>query len=154
MHIKNQIHNSTNIINSTWDIIKDTMGSSHSYSPVTKINTDNESTTIPEEIAKAFNEFFIHIAKNLDNKHANINKAIELLTKTNRAEYMEMKPIPFTENELIHTIFTVKTKKSSGNDGISNMLLKHCVKAISKSFTYICNFSLTMEFFWIDASMH
>ena len=46
------------------------MGSSRSYSPVTKINTDNGSTTIPEEIAKAFNEFFAHTAKNLDNKHA------------------------------------------------------------------------------------
>jgi len=39
---------------------------------------------------------------------------------------MEMKPIPFTENELIHTIFTMKTKESSGYDGISNMILKHC----------------------------
>ena len=55
---------------------------------------------------------------------------------------MEMKPIPFTENKLIHTIFTMKTKKSSGYDGISNVILKHCVKAISKPFTYICNFSL------------
>jgi len=36
MHIKNQIHNSTNIIKSTWDIIKDSMGSSRSYSPITK----------------------------------------------------------------------------------------------------------------------
>jgi len=60
---------------------------------------------------------------------------------------MEMKPIPFTENELIHTISTMKTKKSSGYDGISNMTLKHCVKAISKPFTYICNFSLTYGIF-------
>jgi len=147
MHIRKQIHNSTNIIKSTWDIIKDSMGSSRSYSPITKINTDNGSTTIPEEISKALNEFFVDIAKNLDNKHADINKAVELLTKTNRVEYMEMKPIPFTENELIHTISTMKTKKSSGYDGISNMIVKHCVKAISKPFTYICNFSLTNGIF-------
>ena len=56
---------------------------------------------------------------------------------------MEMKPIPFTENELIHTILTVKTKKSYGYDAISNMMLKRRVKAISKPFTHICNFSLT-----------
>jgi len=140
MHIKNQIHNSTNIIKSTWDIIKDSMGSSRSYSPINKINTNNGSTTTPEETVKAFNEFFVDIAKKLDNKHANINKAIELLTKTNRVEYMEMQPIPFTESELIHTICTMKTNKSSGYDGISNMILKHRVKAISKPFTYICNF--------------
>ena len=58
-----------------------------------------------------------------------------------------MKPIPFTENELIHTISTMKTKKSTGYDGISNMILKHCVKSISKPFTYICNFSLTYGIF-------
>ena len=68
MQSKNQIHNCTNIIESTWDIIKDSMGSSCSYSPFTKINTDNGFTTIPEGIPKAFNEFFVHIAKNLDNK--------------------------------------------------------------------------------------
>jgi len=83
----------------------------------------------------------------LDNKCADINKAIELLTKANRVEYNEMKTIPFTENELIHTISTMKTKKSSGYDGISNMILKHRVKAISKPFIYICNFSLTYGIF-------
>jgi len=122
------------------------MGSSCSYSPITKINTDIGSTTIPEEIARAFNEFFIYIVKNLDNKHANINKAIELLAKANRVEYMEIKPTPFTENELIHTVSAMKIKKSSGYDGISNMISKHCVKAISKPFTYICNFSLRCKY--------
>ena len=37
----------------------------------------------------------------------------------------------------------MKTKKSSGYDGISNMFLKNCVKAVSMPFTYICNFSPT-----------
>jgi len=53
MHIKNQIHNSTNIIKSTWDIIKDSMGSSRFYSPITKINTDYGSTTIPLRNSKS-----------------------------------------------------------------------------------------------------
>ena len=100
-------------------------------------------TAVPEEIAIAFTEFFVYIAKNLYNKHADINKAVELLTYANRVENMEMKPIPFTENDLMHTISNMKTKKSSGYDGISNMNLKHCVKAISKPFNYICNFSIT-----------
>jgi hypothetical protein len=41
----------------------------------------------------------------------------------------------------------LKTKKSLGYDGIRNVILKHCVKAISKPFTYRCNFSLTCETF-------
>ena len=100
-------------------------------------------TTVPEEIAIAFIDFFVYIAKNLDNKHADLNKAVELLTNANRVEYMEMKPNPFTENDLMHTISNMKIRKSSGYDGISNMNLKHCVKAISKPFFYICNFSIT-----------
>ena len=100
-------------------------------------------TTVPEEIAIEFTEFFVYIAKNLDKKHADINKAVERLTISNRIEYMEMNPIPFTENDLLHTISNMKTKNSSGYDGISNMNLKHCVRAISKPFNYICNFSIT-----------
>jgi len=42
----------------------------------------------------------------------------------------------------MHTVSYMKTKKSSGYDGIFNMNLKHCVKAISKPFTYICNFCI------------
>ena len=41
----------------------------------------------------------------------------------------------------------MKTKKSSGYDGMSIMILKHRVKAIRKPFTYICNFSLTYGIF-------
>ena len=47
----------------------------------------------------------------------------------------------------MHTISNMKTKKSTGYDGISNMILKHCVKATSKPFSYICNFSLTYGIF-------
>ena len=85
--------------------------------------------------------------ENSDSKHVDINKSIEILTKINNAEYTEMKVIPIKENEVINTIFTLKTKKSSGYDGISNMILKYCAKVISKPFSHICNFSLTNGIF-------
>jgi len=94
----------------TWNIIKDTTGSSHPYNPITKINTDTGSTTIPDEIAKAFNDFFVHVVGNSDSKHVDINKSIEILTKINIAEYTEMKVIPITEIEVINTILILKTK--------------------------------------------
>jgi len=131
----------------TWNIIKDTMGSSHPYNPFTKITSDTGSTAIPDEIAKAFNGFFIHVVENSDSKHVDINKSIEILTNINNAEYTEMKVIPITENEVINTIVTLKTKKASGYDGISNMILKYCAKVISKPFSHICNFSPTNDIF-------
>jgi hypothetical protein len=54
-----------------------------------------------------------------------------------------MKLIPITETEGINTIASFKTKKSLGYEGISNIILKHCVKATNKPFTYTCNFSLS-----------
>ena len=69
--------------------------------------------------------FFINVVENSDSKHTDKNKSIEILTKINNAEYTEMKIIPITENEVINTIITLKTKKSSGYDAISNMILTH-----------------------------
>jgi len=131
----------------SWNIIKDTTGSSHPYNPVTKINTETGSTTILDEIAKAFNDFFVHVVGNSDSKYVDINKSINILTKINNAEYTEMKVIPITENEVINTVLTLKTKKSSGYYGISNMILKYCAKVISKPFSHICNFSATNGIF-------
>ena len=92
--------------------------------------------------------------ENSDSRDVDINKSIEILTKINNAEYTEMKVIPITENEVINTYLTLKTKKSSGYDGISSMILKYCAKVISKLFSHICNFSLTNGLFQTDASMH
>jgi len=86
-----------------------------------------------------------NVVENSVNKHVDINKSKELLTK-NR-ECTEMKVIPITQNEVLSTILTLKTKKSSGYDGISNMILKYCAKVISKPFSHICNFSLTNGLF-------
>jgi len=85
--------------------------------------------------------------ENSDSRDVDINKSIEILTKINNAEYTEMKVIPITENEVINTYLTLKTKKSSGYDGISSMILKYCAKVISKLFSHICNFSLTNGIF-------
>jgi hypothetical protein len=94
---------------------------------------------LPDEIAKAFNDFFIHVVENSDNKQVDRNRSNELLTKTSNAEYTEMKVIPITENELLNTILALKTNKSSGYDGISNRILKHCAASISKPLSHICN---------------
>jgi hypothetical protein len=102
---------------------------------------------MPEEIAKAFNDFFIHVVENSDNKHADRNKSYELLTKTSNTEYTEMKVIPITENEVLNTILALKTKKSPGYDDISNRILKHCAIITSKPLSHICNSSLTKGIF-------
>ena len=143
MHIRHHIHQSDNLVKTTWKIIKDSTGATRPLSPITKINTDNKSIELPDEIAKAFNDFFIHVVENSDNKQVDRNRSNELLTKTSNAEYKEMKVIPITEYEVLNTILALKTKKSSGYDGISSRILKHCATIISKPLLHICNSSLT-----------
>jgi hypothetical protein len=52
-----------------------------------------------------------------------------------------MKIILVTKKEMINTIKFFKTKTSSGNDGISNTILKWYATVINKPFTFICNSS-------------
>jgi len=147
MHIRHQIHHSDNLMKTTWKVIKDSTGATRPPSPITKINTDNKSIEMPDEIAQAFNNFFIHVVENSDNKQVDRNRSNELLTKTSNPEYTEMKVIPITENEVLNTILALKTKKSSGYDGISNRILKHCATIIIKPLSHICNSSLTKGIF-------
>jgi hypothetical protein len=52
-----------------------------------------------------------------------------------------MKIIPVTKGEIISIICSLKSKNSSGYDGISSNMLKLCRMAISEPFSYICNMS-------------
>ena len=65
MQIQHQIHHPNNIMKTTWNIIKYTTGSSHPYNPIATINTDIGSTAVPDEIAKAFNDFFYSCSREL-----------------------------------------------------------------------------------------
>jgi hypothetical protein len=48
-----------------------------------------------------------------------------------------MPNIPITESEIICTITSLKSKDSSGDDGISNRILKACGQYIGKPLAYI-----------------
>jgi hypothetical protein len=53
-----------------------------------------------------------------------------------------MPNIPITESEIICTIKSLKSKDSSGYDGISNRILKVCGQYLGKPLAYIYNISL------------
>jgi hypothetical protein len=53
-----------------------------------------------------------------------------------------MKLIPTTEIELKSIITSFKPKNSTGYEGTSPRILKHCMNAVSKPISHICNTSL------------
>jgi hypothetical protein len=50
-----------------------------------------------------------------------------------------------TKAEIISIINKLKSKNSSGYDGITNKIIKLCRQQISKSLTYVINKSLTID---------
>ena len=76
------------------------------------------ATETNKEITNAFNNFFIQIAENLNNKHINVYKALQLLKEAHPNKMTQMKIIWVTKMEMINTIKALKTKHSSGYDGI------------------------------------
>ena len=58
-----------------------------------------------------------------------------------------MEIIPDIEAQIKITIMSLKSKNSTGYDEISNRILKHCVKSVSKPLTHIFNNSLFTRIF-------
>jgi hypothetical protein len=56
--------------------------------------------------------------------------------------FPKMKISPVTETEITRAIMSLKSKNSSGYDGISNKILKLSTEKISKPLAYIFNKSI------------
>jgi hypothetical protein len=126
----------SNTVKTVWRIVKDTTGKTQSVNTIMEINTEACQITDTKGIGNAFNNFFIQIAENLNNKHINVCKALTLLIAAYSDITTEMKIIPINKIEVINTIKSLKTMNLSGHDGIYNGILKNCTNVISKPFTF------------------
>lgn len=142
LHYNKHIEHSSNRVKTTWKIIKDLTGKTKTSDINIEIDTAAGKLININDIAKAFNTYFTNIAENLTNKLTDVNMAMSSLKETYPESIAEMKIIPVTESEVINVIKSLKNKDSSGYDGISNNILKFCVKDISKPLTSIFNLSL------------
>jgi len=112
-----------------------------------EINSDAGMLTNINDIAKAFNIYFANIAEDLNNSFSNVSRALQSLKESYPESNSEMKLIPITEIEVIDIVKSLKNKNSSGYDGISDNILKHYLKEISKPLTFIFNLSLAKGIF-------
>ena len=94
------------------------------------------------DVADAFNEYFLNIAHSLQTHHDKTSSPLELLKNAYQPILQSMKVIPVTKGEIINIICSLKSKKSSGYDGISSKVLKLCSVFISAPLSYICNMSI------------
>jgi hypothetical protein len=106
---------------------------------ISQIQLGNNEINNPNEIVNAFNEYFITIAEKLTTVNSTKKEAIGLLDSFKADSITEMRLIPTTETEIKYIIKTLKTKTSSGYDGISSRILKNCTDVVSKPLSHIIN---------------
>jgi hypothetical protein len=75
--------------------------------------------------------------------NVDIYTAISLLRNLYPYNFPEVEVTPVTESEIICTISSLKNKNSSRYEGISNKMLRLCVKFLGKLLAFILNYLLT-----------
>jgi hypothetical protein len=112
-------------------------GNSQSYDIITKINCDDKLLSKTKDIANAFNKFYAQIVKNANTKHGDMYKASLLLRNIKLDNTVQMETILVSVVEVKTTIKSLKSKNSTGYDGISNKIPKYCIHTISKPLIFI-----------------
>ena len=100
----------------TWSRIKDLTGKNSPTVTKMEINSVAGTLTSNNDIAKAFNSYFINISENLNNNSSDVDKVLQSLMKTYPGSAPEMKLIPVTGIEVKDIIKSLKNKNSSGYD--------------------------------------
>ncbi|PNF22769.1 hypothetical protein B7P43_G06670 [Cryptotermes secundus] len=147
LYYQKLIINSENKIQVTWKIINKESGKNQVSDKVTELQVGESRVTDPKELVRIFNKHFITVTKNLATKNADKSEAIKLLNNLKYDNLPELKLIPVTEVEIKNILKTLKSKNSTGYDGISSRILKYSINQISKPLGHILNASLERGIF-------
>ena len=136
----NTFRNFKNNIKKTWITINETIGRHRKQTKMpTSVVYENKHTTDCNEIANAFNKYFINIG---NDSSATIDGNTD---DTSYKQYLQSpselncKLEKITEPEILIIMNKMENKSSSGYDTISNKILKFIKHEISKSITLIIN---------------
>ena len=131
----------------TWKVISGILNKSNKKkSPIRQIFIDGKKTDDMKKIANGFNSFFVNIGPNLAKIIDTSNKKVftSYLTKSITSSFNFSL---INEEDTLKIISSLKTKHSSGHDGISVKLLKALAPSIVRPLTIILNQSLTTGIF-------
>ena len=136
--IVNKLSNPNLDVKKFWSLTKGLLGSKshHSIPPLT-----DRGITVSDDVHKAelFNELFSSHMK-LDSTQSNLPDFHFLCD-------VKLDSIQTDETEVLKLFQSVNINKSSGPDGLNNILLKRCAQSLHKPFTKIINYSLNQGVF-------
>ena len=121
-------------------VIKQAMNQVNNKSEINKIKFDNEIVEDPKNIVNIFNTYFSligdNLAKNIPPSNTNF---VEFLGPHNPNSIFF---VPTNRQEIMKIVSSLKDKKSSGYDGINNVILKSIIPFIADPLVHIFNISL------------
>ena len=147
-----RILKSDNKVKTTWNITNEILGKQHSTNVIQKLSTEGSLLTNQYDIAEAFNKYFSSITgfinrTNQDNPRYDTSSTYSYLDLDNGNHHSPLVLKPFSTQEILSIIKSLKTKDSFGYDEISTKLLKISASYISSPLTYICNRAISTGIF-------
>jgi len=142
MHYKHILDDYKYDMRKTWEVINELIGRTKDKTGVSNIfNIDDQEVTDQNKISNGFCNYFTSVGQKLADKIPISNKSC--------SEYLTANPNPnslfFTPtcpDEILKIINSLKTKKSTGHDGINTTLIKKIKKSLSGPLAIIVNKSL------------
>ena len=124
-----------------WNILNGIIKKSNDKSGITELFYDNQTLNEPEKICNAFNSHFSSAGeqtRNTINMNGPRREPTSYMTIVNNALLFE----PVSETYICKIVKALKSKRSSGYDDISNVLLKDLVDVLKVPLCIVFNKSL------------
>ena len=136
-----------NDIKNTWRTINHILGRNNTVKSLpSEFKIDDNVIEDKHEIANHFNKYFLNIGHNLAGEiNYSGNKSFE--TYLNRTGDSVFSFSPVTTCEVKKAINNLKSKNSTGEDGISTTIIKKCENSLTPALTLIINQCLTTGIF-------
>ena len=129
-----------NDMQNTWKILKEAMNLVSNRNNITKINYNGHIISNPNDIVEIFNIYFSTIGENLAQNIQRPDKPFfDFLGPSNSNSIFFA---PTQRQEIWDIISQLKNKKSSGNDGVNNVILKFMLPFIIDPLIHLFNISL------------
>lgn len=139
----NLLESSSNDSKKQWETCKEILGTKQQEQSLPdQFQSQGKNITNSKEIANAFNEFFTTVGPNLAKKIKKSKKHFLTYLKKKQRPKTIFKFKEVSENEIRKIVATMKPKRSSSFDGMSNMILKRIIPWITIPLTNIINTSL------------
>ena len=136
-----QLNNFKNNCKHTWNIINTVLNKSKDKPQISKLNCNGTISKDPRVMAESFNNYFSQIGTDLASKIPPTNRHFTDFLNNPNPDSLFLDPVD--ELEILNIINNLDNKKSCGNDGVNNIVIKHVGLEIAQPLTHIINLSIS-----------